>query len=46
MTLKLKNTNLIKIESNKLPFGKRDFNILLLKGILKKLNLYVYLVHK
>ena len=46
MTLKLKNANSIKIASNKLPFGKRDFNILLVTETLKKLNLYAYLVHK
>ena len=32
--------------SNKLLFGKKDFNIPLVTKILKKLDLYAYSVHK
>ena len=63
MTLKLKNTNLIKIKtlfqindidinkiivSNRFPFGNQNLKCFIgyKEKILKKLDLYIYYVHK
>ena len=43
----IKNIEIDKIVVlNKVPFGKKDLNILLVTKMLKKLNFYVYFSHK
>ena len=45
--ISIKNIGINKITvSNKISFGKKDFNILLAKRMLKKLDLYVYFSQK
>ena len=46
-SISINSIDINKIEvSNKLLFGKKDFNIPLVAKILKKLDLYAYSVHK
>ena len=45
--ISIKNVDIDKIlVSNKVPFDKKDLNILLVAKMLKKLNLYLYFSQK